>query len=109
MSKKEKKRKVNKYEQATLAEDEFDFHGKGVLSEFEIRDMAHDFLWQAYQRRLYKVRIITGKGLHSKDGAVIKPTLLTYIPTLPFVKQVTTAKIGEGGEGALNIILEENI
>lgn len=109
MAGRHKKKKLNKYEQLTTAEDEFDFHGKGALNEFEIRDMAHGFLWQAYQRRLHKVRIITGKGLHSKDGAVIKPILLAYIPTLPFVRASTTARIDEGGEGALSIILEENI
>ena len=99
---------MNKYTHLSIAEDEFDFHNKGILTELDIRDMAHDFLWQAYQRHLYKVRIITGKGLHSSEGPVIKPILQQYIPTLPFVKQVITAKYNEGGSGALDIILEQN-
>jgi DNA-nicking Smr family endonuclease len=103
-----KQKKLNKYEHHTLAEDEFDFHGLGILTEAEIERIAHDFLWQAYQRRLHKIRIITGKGLHSKAGGVIKPILSRYIPTLPFVRTVGPAKQNEGGEGALDITLEEN-
>jgi DNA-nicking Smr family endonuclease len=107
--KKEKKEKHNKYADFATVEDEFDFHDKGVLTELEIKNMAHDFLWQAYQRRLYKVRIITGKGLHSHEGAVVKPVLTQYIPTLPFVRSIETAKINEGGSGALTVVLESNI
>jgi DNA-nicking Smr family endonuclease len=101
--KKDKKKKFDKYEQESIAEDIFDFHGLGSLMEEEIKDYAYKFLWQAYQRHLYKVRIITGKGLHSKNGPVIKPIVEQYARSLPFVHFVTTAKYNEGGAGALDI------
>ena len=106
MSKKQKHTKNNKYADLSLAEDEFDFHGLGPLTPHEIEELAYNFLWKSYQNHLYKVRIITGKGLHSSEGPIIKPTLQQYLPSLPFVKQVTTAKYNEGGTGALDIIFE---
>lgn len=97
---------MNKYEHFNIIEDEFDFHNRGILTPDEITDMAYKFLWSAFQRHLHKVRIITGKGLNSSNGPVIRPLLQKYIPTLPFVHSCESAKYNEGGQGALMVTFD---
>lgn len=105
---KKSSKKHNKYEQDTIAEDVFDFHDFGILTEHEIQNFAYDFLWKAHKRFLHKVRIITGKGLRSINGPVVKPVVEQYIRTLPFVKSFGPAKYNEGGTGAIDVILEHH-
>jgi DNA-nicking Smr family endonuclease len=99
--------KKNKYDNLSKPQAEFDFHGLGVLTPNDIKDLADEFLSKAKSRNLSKVLFITGKGIHSKKGApVVKPTLKKYLETLPFVSRVYEARRDRGGEGALEVILE---
>lgn len=91
--------KHNKY--SSVINAEIDLHGLTALhaiSELE------DFIKEAEIKSYKKVRVITGKGLHSPDGrAVIKEAVMSFLKNhgLSF----THAKLNEGGEGALIVSL----
>jgi DNA-nicking Smr family endonuclease len=107
MSKNPKKSKNNKYDNLSRPQAEFDFHDLGVLMPKDIQKLADQFLDKCKSRGLSKVLFITGKGLHSKNGApVVKPTLKKYLSTLNFVDRVYEARRDRGGEGALEVILK---
>lgn len=100
---------MNKYENLSKPQAEFDFHDKGILDERDIRNMADEFLDECKRRKLKKIMFITGKGLHSKKGMpVIKPLLRKYLNTLPFVIRVDEGRFDRGGAGTLEVTLEQN-
>ena len=74
-------------------------------SRDEIRDMADEFIKECKAKGLERVLIITGKGLHSKEGPVIGPLLKWYLHKIPAVMSVETARRDRGGEGALEVKL----
>ncbi|MDP2691496.1 MAG: Smr/MutS family protein [bacterium] len=105
MAKKPRKRKHDKYATLNDPQAEFDFHGLGKLREEDIQRLAQDFIYQSAQRGLKRVLIVTGKGLHSSDGPVIRPMLSWYLHKLPQVQLVVSARVDRGGEGALEVHL----
>lgn len=99
---------MNKYENLSKPQAEFDFHDKGILRESDIKHMANEFLDECRSRNLTKIIFITGKGLHSKKGMpIIKPFLRKYLNSLPFVARVDEGRFDRGGAGALEVILEK--
>lgn len=107
MGKKKKKQKVNKYDNLSKPQEEFDFHDRGYLTSSDIRKLADGFLEECRRRKLSKVLFITGKGLHSKHGMpVIKPQLKKYLLSLPFVHTVYEGRRDRGGSGTLEVILK---
>jgi DNA-nicking Smr family endonuclease len=106
MSKKSRPKKVNKYDNLSKPQAEFDFHDRGLLRENDMRDLADEFLEECLDRGLMKILFITGKGLHSKSGMpIIKPFLRKYLQTLPFVVRVYEGRYDRGGSGTLEVIL----
>lgn len=100
---------MNKYENLSKPQAEFDFHDKGILDETDIKSMANEFLDECKRRKLKKVMFITGKGLHSRKGMpVIKPFLRKYLNSLPFVIRVDEGRFDRGGAGTLEVTLERN-
>ena len=98
--------RMNKYDNLSKPQAEFDFHDKGILRESDIREMTDEFLADCRDRNLTKVLFITGKGLHSKGGMpVIKPFLRKYLLSLPFVERVYEGRFDRGGTGTLEVIL----
>lgn len=98
---------MNKYENLSKPQAEFDFHDKGILNEREIRRMTDEFLDDCKDRNLTKILFITGKGLHSKKGMpIIKPFLRKYLSSLPFVVRVYEGRFDRGGTGTLEVILD---
>ena len=96
---KNKKIKQNKYLQTIQAE--LDLHG---LTKEESREEVLDFLSEAKYRGYDKIRIITGKGIHSKNNQGI---LNEYVRSI-LVKenlQYCESKISEGGSGSIDISL----
>lgn len=86
------------------AQDEIDLHE--IKLEDAIR-ATENFLDISYAIGLRKVRIITGKGLHSVNGeAVLKPVITNICQNHSRVREVFTGKASEGGSGALIIILK---
>lgn len=97
---------MNKYENLSKPQAEFDFHDKGILDESDIKQMANEFLDDCRRRKLTKIIFITGKGLHSRKGMpVIKPFLRKYLNSLPFVMRVDEGRFDRGGAGTLEVIL----
>lgn len=98
--------KSNKYDNLSKPQAEFDYHGLGVLTPKDIKTYADEFLETAERRGLTKIVFITGKGLHSRNGApVVKPTLKKYLETLHFVERVYEGRRDRGGSGSLEVIL----
>ena len=86
------------------AQDELDLH------EMLLDDAlaaTRSFLDSSWSKGLRKVRIITGKGLHSKNGeAVLRPAVIDVCKSHPKVREVTVPKAAEGGSGALTVIFK---
>ncbi|MBP9718397.1 Smr/MutS family protein [Candidatus Gracilibacteria bacterium] len=107
MKKEPRQKKLNKYDNLSKPQEEFDFHDKGILTPHDIKRMADEFLDECRDRRLTKVLFITGKGLHSKNGMpVIKPILYAYLKDLPCVMRVYEGRFDRGGTGTLEVILD---
>ncbi|NCC63554.1 MAG: DNA mismatch repair protein MutS [Spirochaetia bacterium] len=86
--------------QATL-----DLHGMKVL---EAEKACADFLRSAKVKRLYKIAIITGKGLHNDKGySLLKEAALSQIRLSNVVSEAYTPKACHGGSGVIWIILKQ--
>ena len=80
---------------------ELDLHG---FTKEEAREEVLDFLSEVNLKGYNKIRIITGKGLHSEGN---RGVLKEYVQSMLDEKglKYTDAKINEGGSGAINIEL----
>jgi DNA-nicking Smr family endonuclease len=88
------------------AQDELDLH-EMLLDDAILA--ARSFLDRSFARGLRKVRVITGKGIHSRNGeAVIRPAVTEVCRNHPKVREVLVPKAAEGGSGALTVILKDN-
>ena len=106
LGKKERKQKVNKYDNLSKPQAEFDFHGMGAMTMGMVRERADEFLEKCRDRGLTKVLFITGKGLHSAKGMpVIKPFLKKYLEGKFFVDRVYEGRRDRGGSGTLEVVL----
>jgi DNA-nicking Smr family endonuclease len=74
------------------------------MTKEEARREVEAFLMEAESLGYKKIRIITGKGVHSKNG---KGVLGAYVKKLLDLKgyNYNIAKYGEGGEGAIDVSL----
>lgn len=92
-------RHKNKY--LEIPQSEIDLHG---FTKEEAKIALGDFLSDAESKKYKKVRIITGKGLHSASGQGV---LNEYIKKAFFEKglKYSDAKINEGGSGAIDVEL----
>lgn len=87
------------------AQDELDLH-EMILDDAVAHTRA--FLDISYSKGLRKVRIITGKGIHSRNGeAVLRPAVMDVCRSHPGVREVLVPKAAEGGSGALSVILKQ--
>jgi len=96
---KNKKIKKNKYPQSIQAE--LDLHG---LTREESREEVLDFLSEAKHKEYDKIRIITGKGIHSKNNQGV---LNEYVQSILAKEdlQYCESKISEGGSGSIDVSL----
>ena len=104
----EPRRKTNRYAAATAAQRELDFHEYGVLDAPTVRDMTREFVEDAQDAGLTRVRIITGKGLHSKGRPLVKPHVRRLLKELQDdgrVESFDTEKVDAGGAGAFAVKL----
>ena len=105
MARKKDRPRGDKYAFLHESQAELDFHGRGMLRQEEICRITEVFIEDAVKKGFKRLLIITGKGLHSSDGPVIKPLLSWYLHKLPSVKSAVTARRDRGGEGALEVEL----
>lgn len=72
--------KKNKYAHLTEPQAEFDFHGLDLfLGKEGICDLTRVKLAEFRKNGKTVVRLIVGKGLHSSNGAVVKPLVLDLL------------------------------
>ncbi len=91
--------KRNKYQK--LVEATIDLHG---MYQVEAEEAVLDFLDDSRKRGCRLVRIIPGKGIHSADGYGVLNTLVRNILNDRGYR-FSSAKINEGGDGALDVDL----
>ncbi|MCT4592201.1 MAG: Smr/MutS family protein [Candidatus Gracilibacteria bacterium] len=97
-----KKQKINKYAQDIQAE--LDLHG---MIRSEANRSIDDFLDDSVEKGFKKVLIITGKGLHSKDGEVLRSLCVRILKDRGI--SFKNAKYNQGGQGAIEIDLIDDI
>jgi len=89
---------MKKYEK--IIDAELDLHGSTAN---EARIGLDEFFEEAYKKGWSCVRIVVGKGIHSKNGPVLPFTVQTYLREIGL--SYTLAKIQDGGEGAYEVLL----
>ena len=96
---KNKKIKQNKYPQAI--QDELDLH---ELTKEEAKEEVLDFLSEARSKGHDRIRIITGKGIHSENNQGV---LNKYVRSILSKENLEycEAKMNEGGSGAIDVKL----
>lgn len=99
MAQKNKKVRHNKYQQ--VAREEIDLHG---LTRAEARDSLLKFLEYAKEKKYDRVRVITGKGLHSENGQSVLNGCVKNILEREGLKY-SDAKLYDGGSGAIDVLL----
>ena len=95
-----------------------DLHG---YSLDDANEMINNFITKCYNDDIYKIIVVTGKGLHSeneKDPYVSKKLgILKYsvpeyirnnIDLMNMINQIQIAELEDGGEGAFYIYLKKN-
>lgn len=81
-----------------------DLHGHTIE---ESTLLIEQFLLQCVNQRLLKVRIVHGRGLHSKDGVgVLKQLVLDELKKSKYVRAYGAAPPNQGGSGATYVILQ---
>ncbi len=105
MKKATKKRSINKYEHLAGPEACLDFHDLGVLLPVNIEARLEAFLQKASRQGKRKLLVITGRGLHSRNGPVVKPTVEKLLGRNPLVHRYKEARRDRGGEGAYEVEL----
>lgn len=86
-------------------QDELDLHN--YLLEDAVK-ASRDFISQSIKRGLKKIRIVTGKGLHSPNGeAVIRPAVISVVKASKQIREYDlNPRPEDGGSGAMIIILK---
>ena len=89
-------------------QDELDLHGYKFE---ESVPAATDFISSSYSKGLRKIRIITGKGLHSPGGkSIIRPEIVNAVRNHPAVREADfNPKAKDGGSGAIIIIIKSKV
>lgn len=86
-------------------EDTLDLHGMTVR---EAEEACTAFLQESAAKKLRKIAIITGKGLHNESGvSLLKDVALSAIRLSGVVTEAYTPKAIYGGSGAIWIILKK--
>lgn len=86
-----------------------DFHGRGAGFESkQVRAETLRFLDDARRRGLHQVRIVTGRGLHSRGEPVVRPQVERTLRELERegrVRGFQTERVDRGGDGAFRVDL----
>ena len=95
----------------------FDFHG---FSLDEANNKIRDLIKSSYEDGVYKLIVVTGKGLHSqnykdpyvsKDYGILKYSIPEYIEKntelMKLVREIKDASAEDGGSGAFYIYLKK--
>ena len=96
-----------------------DLHG---FTLEEANKKVESFLIDCFDQKVSKVKIVTGKGLHSQNDkdpyiskkfGILKNSVPEFIKNNPIlmkiIKSITNAEIADGGSGALYIFLKKKL
>ena len=95
-----------------------DLHGYTLR---EANKAIEDFINKAFLENVNKLKVVTGKGLHSenekdpyvsKDLSILKYSVPEFILNnsnlMSMINEITDAKLEDGGSGAFYIFLKKN-
>ncbi len=95
-----------------------DLHGYSLE---QANSIIEEFIRKAYEERVNKLIVVTGKGLHSqnekdpyvsKDLSILKYSVPNFIlgnkNLMNIINKIQGAKIEDGGSGAFYIFLKKN-
>ena len=120
LSKKEKlpDKDNSHFKDKVIKTSEIDLHG---FTLDEANKIVERFINKSYDEGISKIRIVTGKGLHSdneknpyisKDLSILKHSVPEYIKKnnelMKLIIEFKEASIQDGGEGAFYIHLKKN-
>ena len=96
-----------------------DLHGVSLENANQI---IEEFINKCYQKNIHRIIVITGKGLRSnnksnpyvsEDLSILKYSVPEFIESnknlMKIIKEITDAKIEDGGSGAFYIYLKKKI
>ena len=88
----------------------------------EANKVINNFIKNCYEKKVNKIIVVTGKGLHSeneknpyvsKDLSILKHSIPEYISNnkslMNVINEIKDAKIEDGGSGAFYIFLKKNL
>jgi DNA-nicking Smr family endonuclease len=120
LSKKENlpnKDKLEKYQKIKKIRS-LDLHGYSLDNANQAVD---NFIKKSYQEKVYKLIIVTGKGIHSdnekdpyvsKDLSILKYSIPEFVKNnaelMNIISEIKEANIEDGGSGAFYIYLKKN-
>jgi len=120
LSKKENlpnKDKLEKYQKIKKIRS-LDLHGYSLDNANQAVD---NFIKKSYQEKVYKLIIVTGKGIHSdnekdpyvsKDLSILKYSIPEFVKNnaelMSIISEIKEANIEDGGSGAFYIYLKKN-
>ena len=94
-----------------------DLHGKTLD---EANQIIENFIRKSYEDKVYKLLIVTGKGLHSsnekdpyvsKDLSILKYSVPEFLKNnselMKIISEIKDASINDGGSGAFYIFLKK--
>ena len=120
LSKKEKlpDKDNSKTKDKSIKISEIDLHG---FTLDEANKTVDRFINESYEKGINKIRIVTGKGLHSdnhkdpyvsRDLSILKHSIPSFIKQnqdlMSKIYEIKNASIEDGGEGAFYIFLKKN-
>ncbi len=83
-----------------------DLHGYTIE---EARSALTTFIIAARQEHIRCVRIVHGKGMNSDEGPVLKMMVRRWLRQMPEVQAFIQALPGEGGSGAVRVLLTKKL
>jgi DNA-nicking Smr family endonuclease len=91
------------YEDMFVEQACLDIHEFGPMLHADIHKMIEEFIEDQYNAGLSRIRIVTGKGL------VVRPMTLRILKKSQYVKEFRFAGYFTGQNGALEILLKQNL
>ena len=106
------------FEKKKLKIKSIDLHGYTIENANKV---IEELIINSYEEGIYRLKIVTGKGLHSqneknpyvsKDLSILKYSVPDFIKKnkklINLINQISEAKIEDGGSGAFYIYLKKN-
>ncbi|MFQ5492758.1 MAG: Smr/MutS family protein [Candidatus Dojkabacteria bacterium] len=90
-----------------VAEATLDLHDKGRLTNADIEIILGNFLTEQHADDRDTVLVITGKGLHSPSGPILKPLVAKYLSKHPLVEDFKVGSVENGGQGAYEVWIRD--